>query len=112
MLLQLIQHYTIGQQQSLYNSLKWTVIIFQNAAVLEIFHAATGMVPSNPVITAFQVASRVMVVCGVFVPTRDFDSSLGLPLALLAWSVTEIIRYANYTLNLLNAVPYFLVWLR
>lgn len=107
-----MSHYVLGNNKPLYDSVQWTVIIFQNAAVLEVIHAATGLVPSNPVITAFQVASRVMVVCGVFMVTEAFRDSIGLPLALLAWSVTEVIRYANYTLNLLNAVPYFLVWLR
>lgn len=96
----------------LYEIVKWTVIIFQNAAVLEVVHAATGIVPSNPVITAFQVASRVMVVCGVLMPTQAARDTMGLPLALFAWSVTEVIRYGNYTLALVDLVPYFVKFLR
>lgn len=75
-------------------------------------HAATGIVPSNPVITAFQVASRVMVVCGVLIPTQASHETIGLPLAILAWSVTEVIRYGNYTLSLIKMVPYAIVYLR
>jgi very-long-chain (3R)-3-hydroxyacyl-CoA dehydratase len=31
---------------------------------------------------------------------------------LLAWSVTEVIRYSFYAWNILDEVPYFLLWLR
>lgn len=53
-----------------------------------------------------------MVVCGVVMATPDGKISPGLPLALLAWSITEIIRYSYYTLNIINSVPYILIWLR
>lgn len=79
---------------------------------MQIVHAATGIVPSNPVITTFQVLSRVMVVCGVVMATPTGQISPGLPLALLAWSVTEIIRYGYYAFNLLGSVPAVLVFLR
>lgn len=79
---------------------------------MQIFHAATGIVPSNVVITTFQVFSRVMVVGGVVWATPTGQVSPGLPLALLAWCITEIIRYGYYALSLINAVPHILVWLR
>lgn len=55
-----------------------------------------------------------MVVCGVILatPAEYAASSPGLPLALIAWSITEIIRYLYYFLNLLGHVPYPVVWLR
>jgi len=113
LLIQLFKYYTSsGTDVSLYDTVKWPLIIFQNAAVLEILHAATGIVPSNPVVTLQQVFSRVMVVCGVTMPTIAARNTVGLPLALLAWCITEIIRYSYYALNLVNAVPHFLVWLR
>uniref|UniRef100_F1L923 Very-long-chain (3R)-3-hydroxyacyl-CoA dehydratase n=3 Tax=Ascaris suum TaxID=6253 RepID=F1L923_ASCSU len=31
---------------------------------------------------------------------------------LLAWSVTEVVRYSFYALSLINAVPKWLVWMR
>lgn len=71
-----------------------------------------GIVKSNLVITTMQVLSRVMVVCGVILATPTGKVSPGLPLALLAWSVTEIIRYSYYAFNLLGAVPHVLVFLR
>lgn len=53
-----------------------------------------------------------MIVCGVLLPTPTGPASPGLPLALIAWSITEVIRYLYYALNLLGAVPYLLVWCR
>ncbi|KAK6010171.1 tyrosine phosphatase-like protein, PTPLA [Ostertagia ostertagi] len=38
--------------------------------------------------------------------------SIGVPMLLLAWSVTEVVRYSYYALGLFNAVPYFLTWIR
>lgn len=75
-------------------------------------HAAIGIVKSNVVLTTFQVMSRVIVVCGVLLATPTAIYSPGLPLALLAWSITEIIRYGYYGFNLINFVPSLLVWLR
>ncbi|XP_017778144.1 PREDICTED: very-long-chain (3R)-3-hydroxyacyl-CoA dehydratase 1 [Nicrophorus vespilloides] len=97
---------------SLYEKVKWTVIFFQNAALLEVVHAVIGIVSSSPMITIQQVASRVIVVCGVLMATELPRKSIGFPLLLFAWSITEIIRYSNYALNLMNSVPHFLVWLR
>lgn len=59
-----------------------------------------------------QVLSRVMVVVGVVMATPTGKVSPGLPLALLAWSVTEIIRYGYYACSLLGSVPHVLVMLR
>lgn len=77
-------------------------------------HAATGLVKSNPMLTAIQVFSRVIVVSGVLLATPDnyAASCYGVPLALLAWSITEIIRYLYYFLNLVGFVPHVLTWLR
>ena len=72
----------------------------------------TRIVPSNPVITGMQVASRVMVVCGVILLTQAARDSIGLHLALGAWAITEVIRYGNYVLNLIGGVPYIVTWLR
>lgn len=97
---------------TLWDYTKLAVIIFQNAAAVEIVNASLGLVKSNPVITTFQVLSRMMVVCGVVMATPTGKVSPGLPIALLAWSVTEIIRYGYYALNIVKLVPHIVVWLR
>ncbi|CAH2004229.1 unnamed protein product [Acanthoscelides obtectus] len=112
LLYQLITYYLGPSTKSLYETVKWSVIIFQNAAVLEVVHAFTGLVRSNPIITAAQIASRVVVVCGVLMVTQAARDTVGMPMALLAWSVAEIIRYSTYAFTLLGGVPYFLKWLR
>ncbi|KAF6203945.1 hypothetical protein GE061_002283 [Apolygus lucorum] len=77
-----------------------------------VFNVLMGFVRSPIVITFIQVMSRVAVVGGLLYPARSAQVSVGLPLILTAWSITEIIRYSFYALNLINAVPYFLVWCR
>ncbi|XP_013195322.1 very-long-chain (3R)-3-hydroxyacyl-CoA dehydratase 2 [Amyelois transitella] len=101
-----------GTLDTFWPEIKTTVIIFQNAAVLEILHAAIGLVPSGVFIVLVQVYSRVFVVCGILLSAHGSTVSPGLPLCILAWSVTEIIRYAYYTLNLIGAVPQPLLFLR
>lgn len=112
---QTIEHLLFNQSNgktSLYDKVSTTLIIFQNLAVLEIFHAALGLVPSSVQVTIQQISSRVIVVCGALMITKTPRESLGFILLLFAWGITEIIRYANYALNLINSVPYFLLWLR
>ncbi|XP_026764005.1 very-long-chain (3R)-3-hydroxyacyl-CoA dehydratase hpo-8 [Galleria mellonella] len=101
-----------GTLDTLWPQIKWTVIIFQNAAVLEVLHAAIGLVPSGVFVVVMQVYSRVFLVCGILLVTYGATISPGLALCVLAWSVTEIIRYGYYTLNLVNFVPRSLLFLR
>uniref|UniRef100_A0A1B6FPQ3 Very-long-chain (3R)-3-hydroxyacyl-CoA dehydratase n=1 Tax=Cuerna arida TaxID=1464854 RepID=A0A1B6FPQ3_9HEMI len=113
LLYQVTQHYMGGKStDTLWAEVKLTVLVFQNAAVLEILHVAVGIVKSNLLLTIFQVFSRVMVVCGILLATPTAPLSNGLPLALVAWSVTEVIRYLYYALNIINLVPYILIWCR
>lgn len=116
-LYQLLNYYVLQgaefrAQITLWDYTRLPVIIFQNAAFVEILNASFGLVKSNPVITTFQVFSRMMVVIGVVMATPTGKVSPGLPIALLAWSITEIIRYAYYALNIIKFVPHLIVFLR
>lgn len=55
-----------------------------------------------------------MVVVGVILatPYTYAAASPGLPLALLAWSIAEIIRYFYYFVNLIGIVSHKIIWLR
>lgn len=86
--------------------------VFQTAAVLEIVHAAIGLVRSPIATTIIQVFSRVAVLWLVLHPVAEARASIGVPMLLVAWSITEVIRYAFYALNIFKAVPQFLVFLR
>lgn len=96
----------------LYEAVALPLKVFQTAAVLEIVHAAVGLVRSNPLLTAFQVFSRVFVTWAVLHSVPEAQACLGLPLLLWAWIITEIIRYAYYAGNLLGWTPYLVIWLR
>ncbi|XP_065335200.1 very-long-chain (3R)-3-hydroxyacyl-CoA dehydratase hpo-8 isoform X1 [Cloeon dipterum] len=108
------QYYTADPkpQQSLWEIVRTALIIFQNAAVLEVFHAIFGLVSSNAMVTLFQVASRVMVVCGVLIGVEGASDSQGLHFLLFAWTVTEIIRYSFYAMGILGVSIYPIVWCR
>ncbi|CAG5018145.1 unnamed protein product [Parnassius apollo] len=113
LLWQSLEHFlNRGTLDTYWAVIKWTVIIFQNAAVLEILHAALKLVPSSVFVVLMQVYSRVFLVCGALMATNGATTSPGLPLCILAWSITEIIRYAYYALNLINVVPQSLIFLR
>lgn len=99
------------KDQSLWDVVRYTVGIFQNAAFIEIFNVATGLVKSNLAVTTQQVLSRVSIVAVIaFIP--ETSGSSGLPLALTAWCFAEITRYAYYGFNIIGLIPYAIIWAR
>jgi len=78
----------------------------------QIVNVACGLVKSGLVNTIFQVLSRLVVVWLNLYTVPVSRESIGLLLVLIAWSVTEIIRYSYYALGLLNKIPYLLTWAR
>ena len=87
--------------------------IFQTAAVLEVLHALTGLVRAPVFTTVIQVLSRQVLLWAIVVPFEATHTMPRFATMLLAWSVTEVIRYSFYGFALvLGAAPYPLVWLR
>ena len=101
----------------------------QTLALLEILHALVGLVRASPLTTGMQVASRLLLVWGVLdkypalVSTTDTWGRVAKGMAgadyaftgmVLAWSITEVIRYGYfvYTLGVSPRVPGWLIWLR
>ncbi|KAF4953719.1 hypothetical protein FSARC_12325 [Fusarium sarcochroum] len=87
---------------------KWT----QTLAGLEVLHSLLGVVRAPLFTTLMQVASRFLLVWAIvdvfpFLALSPFYSSM-----LIAWSVTEIIRYSFFALSLSGYQPKFLTWLR
>ncbi|TVY34751.1 putative very-long-chain (3R)-3-hydroxyacyl-CoA dehydratase [Lachnellula subtilissima] len=87
---------------------KWT----QTVALLEVVHAATGIVRAPISTTAMQVASRILLVWGIVNPFPSLAKSAAYSSMLLAWSITEVIRYSFFTFNLSGYSPGFISWLR
>ncbi|KAL5241137.1 hypothetical protein ACI65C_008547 [Semiaphis heraclei] len=112
LLFQIINFYVNPpKSQSLWDVVKYTVGIFQNAAFIEIINVATGLVKSNLTVTIQQVLSRVAIVAAIaFIP--DTSDSPGLPLALTAWCFAEITRYSYYGFNIFGYIPYLIIWAR
>ncbi|CAD5119350.1 DgyrCDS7967 [Dimorphilus gyrociliatus] len=101
-----------GSTKSVFKICSTLLYIFQTAAILEVVHAALGLVKSNVFLTFFQVLSRVFVVWGISYSVPETRATNGTTMYLAAWSITEIVRYAYYAINLLSDVPYFIVWAR
>ena len=102
----------------------------QSAALLEVVHAATGLVRSPVAITATQVASRIWILWGIVdaapaatttrplvlltlpAPVPIPTLALSLATLLTAWCASEIIRYGFFAFKEAGLQPYFLLWLR
>jgi very-long-chain (3R)-3-hydroxyacyl-CoA dehydratase len=87
------------------------VYFFQLLALLEIFHALTGIVRSSAVTTTIQVIGRLQV---LYVHWRIADArgSSGVLPMVLAWTLVEIVRYLYLALKVIKLEPYFILWLR
>lgn len=88
----------------------------QTVSLVEVFNAATGRVRSPLLTTALQVASRLMLVWGIFQFNKESPAnySVAYVTLCLAWATTEIIRYLYFASYLRDArnVPRWLTWLR
>ncbi|XP_028663915.1 very-long-chain (3R)-3-hydroxyacyl-CoA dehydratase 2 [Erpetoichthys calabaricus] len=101
-----------GSHHGLYYSIEKPLKFFQTGALLEILHCAVGIVPSSVVLTGFQVMSRVFLTWAVTHSVKEVQNEDSVLLFVVAWTVTEIIRYSFYTFSLLNHLPYLIKWAR
>ncbi|EMC98387.1 hypothetical protein BAUCODRAFT_32422 [Baudoinia panamericana UAMH 10762] len=100
--------------QDVYPALGETTKWIQTLAGLEVFHAAVGLVRAPVLTTVMQVASRFLL---VWVIADRFPATVsGSPAystMLIAWSVTEVIRYSYFAIILAyEKVPASITWLR
>ena len=97
---------------NMYLKVETLLKISQTAALLEILHCLVKIVPSSPVLTGFQVLSRLFVLWLVTDLVPSTQEAPGVIMYLLCWTVTEIIRYSYYVLNLVGSAPYIIMWCR
>ena len=71
-----------------------------------------GSCDAVPQVTVQQVLGRVYVVWVVLHLLPPAQLSVGFPLLLLAWTLTEMIRYSLYAVSLVSTPPRLLTWLR
>jgi len=98
--------------ESLYQELGFELRLLQTAALLEVLHAALGLVRSNPIVVATQIVSRLAVLWLPVHHIKGSQTSPGISIMLTAWSVTEVIRYSYYAVGLCQFNISILTWLR
>jgi len=90
--------------------------LVQSAALMEIIHAAIGLVRSPVVVTAMQVSSRIFALVAVkYAPTSQVQWGAGL--MITSWALVEVPRYMFYVFAIISGdatkkTPYPLFWLR
>lgn len=104
------------QVSSSINSLGDLLFFTQSAALLEIVHAAVGLVRSPVVVTAMQVMSRIVALVAVTYSSKA-QTQWGAGLMVISWSCVEIFRYLFYAFALVSGdstkkTPFPLFWLR
>ena len=100
----------------LYNEVEYWLKVSQTAALMEVLHSMFGLVRSSVIVTFPQVMSRIgvlwIVLDGIVMKHASTKGTVGFPMLLFAWTVTEIVRYTFYTNTLLDSVVYALKWCR
>ncbi|OJA09863.1 hypothetical protein AZE42_06258, partial [Rhizopogon vesiculosus] len=96
-----------------YNSTFSALAPVQSLAALEIIHVLLGLVRSPLPTTVIQVSSRLILVWGIVERFPHIHSSPLYTTMILAWALTEVPRYAYYTLSLAGCgVPTWFTWIR
>ncbi|KAH8722468.1 tyrosine phosphatase-like protein [Phaeosphaeriaceae sp. PMI808] len=97
-----------------YNELEAYTRITQSLAGLEVLHSIFGVVRAPLITTLMQVSSRFLLVHLIASPFPSTTRpSPAYATMLLAWSITEVIRYSYFVFNLSGiGVPKLWTWLR
>ncbi|KAJ3412887.1 hypothetical protein HDV05_008751 [Chytridiales sp. JEL 0842] len=110
-----VKSFERGFWKSSYMLVGQVVLYVQSLAALEILHAALRFVPSPLLTTTMQVFSRLTLVWFIVNehPFPQVTTSWAYTTMVVAWGVTESIRYLYYALNLVGVKDvYALVWCR
>lgn len=84
----------------------------QGAAILEVLHAASGLVRGSPATALLQWAGRSNCLFAVLHCIPELWQTLAVPVLFMAWAISEVIRYPWYATSLLGGAPHALTWLR
>lgn len=106
---------------SIYSTTGSFVKYTQTLAALEILHSLLGIVRAPVFTTLMQVASRFLLVWGIvdqfsqLATDKLHGGAVAYGLMLVAWSVTEVVRYGFFALSLARGaegVPGLVRWMR
>ncbi|KAI0018105.1 protein tyrosine phosphatase-like protein [Xylariomycetidae sp. FL0641] len=111
----LLSFFQSSPPDTLYETLlRPSLVTTQSLALLEVPHAALGLVRASPATTALQVGGKNLVVWTVMARFPDqVADSWGFVGCLLAWGFSEVVRYGFFTCLLARGdVWAWLKWLR
>ncbi|CAG8505773.1 545_t:CDS:2 [Paraglomus occultum] len=101
-----------GDFTVVHNDVRDVLTYVQTGAILEVIHVVLGLVKTPLTTTVIQVTSRLYLVWGILAPFPEVRSHWALTTMTIAWSVTEIVRYLYYGLNIAKIQPTWLLWCR
>ncbi|TIB37996.1 hypothetical protein E3P86_01915 [Wallemia ichthyophaga] len=102
----------VSKARTTYFDIGNVVQIVQSIAVLEVVHVVIGLVRSPLPTTAMQVASRLYIVYYIAPLFVQAQYNFIYTTMIIAWSLTEIIRYSFYATSLVGRKSSVLNWLR
>ncbi|KAK8941151.1 Very-long-chain (3R)-3-hydroxyacyl-[acyl-carrier protein] dehydratase PASTICCINO 2A [Platanthera zijinensis] len=88
------------------------ICFLQTAAILEVFHAALGLVPSRVVLTLMQVAGKIHWLLFIVRQVAEVQEHQSVFITFMAWSLSEVIRYSHYCSTILGTCSSWLTYLR
>lgn len=89
-----------------------SVSLFQFISSMEILHALIGIVRGSPAAALLQWTGRANVLYAVILAIPEITSSKAAGAMVIAWAVSEVIRYPWYAAQLTGQCPFWLTWLR
>ncbi|MAD85613.1 MAG: hypothetical protein CL912_21845 [Deltaproteobacteria bacterium] len=110
---------TNSQLLSIYHTFLPHLTFTQSLAILEVLHAACGLVRASPLTTAIQVGGKNLVVWTVMRKFPHLVANVGnggiwgFVGCVLAWGVSEMVRYGFFVVQVLRGKAWrWLKWLR
>lgn len=86
--------------------------LFQMISLLEVFHALVGLVRGSPVAALLQWTGRANVLYAIILAIPEIKAAVPAGTMIIAWSLSEIVRYPWYAAQLKGTCPFWLTWLR
>lgn len=96
----------------IYGKIGKSIKLIQSCAALEILHSLLKLVRSGTLTTFMQVSSRLCIVLAIMPDFPQLGTSPIYASMVMAWSFTEVIRYAHYACSLAKIHSDLLGWLR
>ncbi|ODQ80020.1 hypothetical protein BABINDRAFT_36251 [Babjeviella inositovora NRRL Y-12698] len=112
-----LQFKPLGGQPRLFQATYSNLLVIETLALVELYNAAAGIVKSSVFTTFIQLYARFSIIWGLLYPFSDSDfnnSTSCYYYMVVAWSVTEVIRYNYYAANMIfqGEPGKVLTWLR